>query len=67
MKEIKKKSAEDLVKLLSEKREEVRVFRFDLAGSAKKNVKASMLARKEIARILTEENQRNRDAHNVTA
>lgn len=67
MKEIKKKSAEDLVKLLNEKREEVRAFRFDIAGSAKKNVKASMLARKEIARILTEKNQRERQANNVAA
>ncbi|OHA79320.1 MAG: 50S ribosomal protein L29 [Candidatus Yonathbacteria bacterium RIFCSPHIGHO2_01_FULL_44_41] len=61
MKEIKKKSVDDLVKLLSEKREAVRAFRFDIAGSAKKNVKASMLARKEIARILTEQNMRNRN------
>jgi len=61
MKEIKKKSVDDLVKLLSEKREAVRAFRFDIAGSAKKNVQASMLARKEIARILTEQNMRNRN------
>jgi len=59
MKEIKKKSATDLVKLLNERREELRAFRFDIAGSAKKNVKAPLLARKEIARILTEQNIRN--------
>lgn len=64
MKEIKKTSAEDLVKLLAEKREAVRAFRFDLAGSAKKNVKAPMHARKDIARILTEQNMR---ANEVTA
>lgn len=58
MKEIKKKSATDLVKLLNERREELRAFRFDIAGSAKKNVKAPLLARKEIARILTEQNIR---------
>ncbi len=63
MTEIKKKSAEDLMKALDEKREEIRAFRFDLAGSAKKNVKVSLLARKEIARILTELNARK----NVTA
>ena len=62
MKEIKKKNAEDLTKYLAEKREEVRAFRFDIAGSAKKNVKAHMTARKEIARILTEENSRKRQA-----
>ncbi|MFZ2831709.1 MAG: 50S ribosomal protein L29 [Minisyncoccia bacterium] len=67
MKEIKKTTAEDLVKHLNEKRESVRAFRFDLAGSAKKNVKAPLLARKEIARILTEQNTREREAKIVTA
>ncbi len=67
MKEIKKKNAEDLMKLLAEKREAIRAFRFDLAGAAKKNVKAPLLARKEVARILTEENLRNREANKVTA
>lgn len=67
MKEIKKTSAEDLVKLLAEKREAVRAFRFDIAGSAKKNVKAKMTARKEIARILTEENLRRNMGTNVIA
>ena len=60
MTEYKKKSVGDLVKLLNEKREAVRVFRFDLAGSAKKNVKAPKILRKEIARILTEQNLRTR-------
>lgn len=67
MKELKKKSAEDLAKLIAEKREAVRAFRFDLAGSSKKNVKAPKLARKEIARILTEQNLRLRGVNNVTA
>ncbi|MBI5798799.1 MAG: 50S ribosomal protein L29 [Candidatus Yonathbacteria bacterium] len=56
MKELKKKSTEDLVKLLAEKREAIRVARFDLAGSAKKNVKQSGQNRKKIARILTLQN-----------
>jgi ribosomal protein L29 len=64
MKEIKKATTEDLAKLLNEKREVVRAARFDLAGSAKKNVKASGLVRKEIARILTEQTLR---AKEVTA
>jgi len=67
MKDIKKKSGEDLVKFLADKREEVRAFRFDLAGSAKKNVKAPKLARKAIARALTEQTLRSREANNVTA
>lgn len=49
------------MKLLAEKREVVRAFRFDLAGSAKKNVKAPLLARKTIARILTEQNARKHE------
>ncbi|HBH71531.1 MAG: hypothetical protein UU88_C0015G0012 [Parcubacteria group bacterium GW2011_GWC1_42_11] len=61
MKEIKKKSATDLVKLLNEKREALRAFRFDIAGSARKNVKAPLLARREIARILTEQKIRSND------
>jgi ribosomal protein L29 len=67
MKEIRKTTAEDLMKLLNEKREAVRAFRFDIAGSAKKNVKAKMTARKVIARILTEENSRKRSASEVIA
>lgn len=54
MTELKKKSVEDLTKALVEKREELRSFRFDLAGSAKKNVKAAANTRKEVARMLTE-------------
>jgi ribosomal protein L29 len=61
MKEIKKKNSEDLVKFLNEKREAVRAFRFDIAGASKKNVKASMLARKEIARALTEQKLREKE------
>jgi ribosomal protein L29 len=60
MTDISKKSTEDLVKTTLEKREELRALRFDLAGSAKKNSKASMLARKEIARTMTEINARKR-------
>ena len=54
MTDIKKKSVEDLTKLLIEKREAVRVFRFDVAGSAKKNAKEVQIAKKDIARALTE-------------
>ncbi|MEK7148409.1 MAG: hypothetical protein AAB770_00660 [Patescibacteria group bacterium] len=69
MKEIKQKSGDDLIKFLNEKREVVRAFRFDIAGSAKKNVKSSALARKEVARALTEENLRKTavGANSVTA
>lgn len=67
MKEIKKKNSDDLAKLLVEKREEVRSFRFGIAGAGKKNVKAHSAARKVIAQILTESNLRKREATEVTS
>ena len=67
MKEIKKKNSDDLVKLLAEKREEVRSFRFGIAGAAKKNVKAHSAARKVIARVLTETNLRKREVDEAVA
>jgi len=68
MKEYKKKNIEELAKLLNEKREEVRAFRFDITGSTKKNVKVSSTSRRNIARILTELNLRKRNtASEVTA
>lgn len=53
MKDITTKTAPDLAKLLSEKREALRVFRFGTAGSKAKNVKEGMTLRKDIARIMT--------------
>lgn len=53
MKEITTKTAADLNKLLSEKREALRVFRFGAAGAKSKNVKEGAAIRKDIARILT--------------
>ncbi|MHB1117998.1 MAG: 50S ribosomal protein L29 [Minisyncoccota bacterium] len=58
MTDMSKKSFEDLTKAVEEKRKELRTIRFDRAGGAKKNTKASMLTRKEIARTLTELNAR---------
>lgn len=54
MKELKTKNETDLKKSLAEKREEVRQFRFGMAGSATRNTKAAKTARKHIARTLTE-------------
>lgn len=51
--ELEKKDNKDLMKLLSEKRDEVRQFRFGVAGSATRNVRAVRTAKREIARILT--------------
>ena len=53
MKEISNKTVADLAKMLADKREELRVARFGSAGAKNKNVKAVMLIRKDIARIMT--------------
>ena len=53
MKDIKTKTPADLKKLLTEKREALRVFRFGAAGAKTKNVKEGAGIRKDIARIMT--------------
>lgn len=53
MQEFKNKTETDLNKILTEKREAVRKFRFDVAGSKIKNVREARTLRKDIARILT--------------
>lgn len=54
--DLKTKSEKDLHKLLIEKREELRSFRFSVAGTKTRNVKEGMTLRKDIARIFTELN-----------
>ena len=54
MSEVKEKSNIDLIKLLNEKREAIRKFRFGISGSKMRNVKEARNIRKEIAQILTE-------------
>ena len=49
----KDKTKEELHRLVAEKREAVRAFRFAMAGGKRKNVKEGKMLRKEIARILT--------------
>ncbi len=53
MKEFKGKSAGELEKMLAEKREALRMFRFEMAGGKIKNVKTGRRVRTDIARILT--------------
>lgn len=60
IKEFEKKSEKDLVKMLSEKREEQRQLRFGTAGSATRDVRAVRTNRREVARILTELNARHK-------
>lgn len=54
MKEFKDKNPQDLKKLIAEKREALRGFRFGSAGARTKNVKFGKTLRKDIARIMTE-------------
>ncbi len=54
MSDFKNKTESDLMKLLREKREALRSFRFNIAGSKTRNVKEGRSLHKEIARILTE-------------
>ena len=60
--DIKKKTNQDLLKILSEKRAELREFRFGLAGSKTKNIKKGKEIKKDIARILTEATAREQVA-----
>lgn len=52
-KDIINKTPADLAKLVSEKREALRTFRFGAAGAKTKNVKEGATIRKDIARIMT--------------
>ena len=52
-KEITNKTNADLKKLLADKRESLRVFRFGGAGAKTKNVREGRAIRKDVARILT--------------
>lgn len=53
IKELKKKSVEELKKMETQLREELRGLRFDLASAKVKNVKRIGEVKKTIARILT--------------
>ncbi|OHA15840.1 MAG: 50S ribosomal protein L29 [Candidatus Taylorbacteria bacterium RIFCSPLOWO2_02_FULL_43_11] len=53
MKELVNKNSVELQKLLAEKREELRKFRFEMSGGKVKNVKQSGVIKKDVARILT--------------
>jgi len=57
LKELKKKSINELHKLLAEQREKLRELRFKDAGKQLKNVRDLRVVKKEIARIITLINQ----------
>ncbi len=60
IKELKGKKQKDLQNLLAEKREKLRLFKFDLASGKVKNVREIRSTRKDIAQIITilNENQK---------
>jgi len=51
--ELRQKSKEELQKILQEKKERLRVLRFDLDAGKVKNVREIRELKKDIARILT--------------
>lgn len=55
---LQKKTVQDLEKDLRDKRKALRDFRFSIAGAAARNDKEGRTLRREIARILTELNNR---------
>ncbi|MBI4086309.1 MAG: 50S ribosomal protein L29 [Candidatus Liptonbacteria bacterium] len=57
--ELKNKPVAELQKLATEARERLRVLKFDLAAGKVKNVKDLRIVRKNIARFLTLQNQKN--------
>ena len=59
MKELVKKTEQDLTKMLREKEESLRMFRFAISGSKTRNVREGRSLRKEIARIHTARKQVN--------
>ncbi|PIR83859.1 hypothetical protein COU18_02145 [Candidatus Kaiserbacteria bacterium CG10_big_fil_rev_8_21_14_0_10_51_14] len=54
MADFSKQNVEELKKLIADKRESLRVFRFGGAGSRTRDVRSGRNVRKEIAQILTE-------------
>ncbi len=58
IKELSRLNKESLQKILYEKRENLRVFRFDLAAGKVKDVRAIRAVKKSIARIKTLTNKK---------
>ena len=54
MADYKKQEVGELKKLIADKRESLRVFRFGGAGSRTRNVREGRTLRREIAQIMTE-------------
>lgn len=59
-KDLREKSDEELAELIEERRDELMHFRLQMATGAVDNVRASRVARREIARVKTILNERKR-------
>jgi ribosomal protein L29 len=59
---LKTKPIDELLKLIEEKREALRVFRFGIAGSKVRNIRESRNLRKDVARALTAITAQKREA-----
>lgn len=62
MKDIESKSDKDLSDFVAEKREAVRNFRFTHSSSRTRNVRQIRADKKDIARALTEQTKRTKEA-----
>ena len=58
VKAFEKETMDSLKKMIADKREALRVFRFEGAGSRRRNVREARNIRKEIARAMTEVSMR---------
>jgi ribosomal protein L29 len=52
-KELREKNKEELLKIVSEKKEKIRKIRFDIAAKQVKDARALRNEKKDIARVLT--------------
>ena len=59
MDDFSKQDIAELQKLVADKREALRVFRFGAEGSRSRNVREGRALRKDIARLLTEVRERS--------
>ena len=60
MSEYKNKTEKEIVKLLNDKREALKNYRFAVSGSKTRNVRDGRNTRKEIARLMTELSNRKK-------
>ena len=58
MKDLIKKKDSDLHKLLKDKREAFKAFRFGMSGTKTRDVKEGKALRRDVAQVLTELNKR---------